>query len=61
VIPPAICPASLFTGSGKTQSAVILSEAKNLSLFFSYTQIEERFFASLRMTKQNIFSAACSA
>ena len=29
---------------------VILSEAKNLS-FFSGTQTEERFFASLRMTK----------
>jgi hypothetical protein len=32
------------------QNFVILSEAKNLS-FFSKEQIEERFFASLRMTK----------
>jgi hypothetical protein len=29
---------------------VILSEAKNLSLFLFFTIIEERFFASLRMT-----------
>jgi hypothetical protein len=34
----------------KTRTLVILSEAKNLSLLFFYTQIEERFFASLRMT-----------
>jgi hypothetical protein len=39
-----------FTGRGKTQIAVILSETKNLSLLFGYTQIEERYFASLRMT-----------
>jgi hypothetical protein len=32
------------------QLLVILSEAKNLS-FFSHFQIQERFFASLRMTK----------
>jgi hypothetical protein len=39
------------------ENAVILSEAKNLSFF---PQLEERFFASLRMTKQGIFSApAC--
>jgi len=29
---------------------VILSETKNLSVFFACTEIEERFFASLRMT-----------
>jgi len=39
---------------------VILSEAKNLS-FFSRAQIEEGFFASLRMTKKAPFSAACWA
>jgi len=39
-----------FTACGKTKTAVILSEAKNLSWFLLYTWIEERFFASLRMT-----------
>ena len=33
----------------KLDSGVVLSEAKNLSVV--RTQIEERFFASLRMTK----------
>jgi hypothetical protein len=39
------------------------SERSEESLFclFSYAQIEERFFASLRMTEQGIFAAACSA
>jgi hypothetical protein len=37
---------------------VILSEARNLS-FLSWSQIEERFFASLRMTKQTTFYATC--
>jgi hypothetical protein len=36
---------------------VILSEAKNLS-FFSFGQKQERFFASLRMTKFTAFSAS---
>jgi hypothetical protein len=39
-----------FSGCGKTQTAVILSEAKNLYWFLLYASIEERFFASLRMT-----------
>ena len=42
-------------GGKKPNSGVILSEAKILSVV--WTQIEERFFASLRMTKY--FSAAC--
>jgi hypothetical protein len=49
-----------FTGCGKIQNAVILSEAKNLSSVCACEK-KERFFASLRMTKQDIFSAACSA
>jgi hypothetical protein len=44
-----------LTRCKKTQNVVILSEAKNLSLFFSYAQIEERFFASLRMTNKTFF------
>jgi len=47
---------------GNTQNAVILSEAKNLSLFFLfYLNLKERFFAPLRMTEQVIFSAGCEA
>ena len=42
-------------------SDVILSETKNLSLFFAREQIEERFFASLRMTTRNKSSAGCEA
>jgi hypothetical protein len=38
---------------------VILSEAKNLSAV-SVAEKKERFFASLRMTRQSGFSAACS-
>jgi hypothetical protein len=37
----------------KNQIAVILSEAKNLSLFFFYTQIEERFFVSLSILRSS--------
>jgi shikimate kinase len=45
-----------FTGCGKTRRSVILSEAKNLSFFdFPVLTIEERFFASLRMTTQTLF------
>src|SRR5579863_700734 len=42
-----------FTACGKHPHLiiVILSEAKNLS-FFSWAQPEERFFASLRMTRR---------
>jgi hypothetical protein len=41
-----------LAGCGKTRRSVILSEAKNLSFFyFVVLTIEERFFASLRMTK----------
>jgi hypothetical protein len=48
---------ALAFSCGKSQNAVILSEAKNLSLFVLYTEIEERFFASLRMSEQDSFSA----
>jgi hypothetical protein len=44
--------ARALAGCGKTRRSVILSEAKNLSFFyFVVLTIEERFFASLRMTK----------
>jgi hypothetical protein len=45
-----------FTGCGKSIYSVILSEAKNLSFFyFLVLTIEERFFASLRMTERRVF------
>jgi hypothetical protein len=47
-----------FRRCGKS-TFVILSEAKNLSLH--WTEAEERFFASLRMTPKPRFSAAWSA
>jgi hypothetical protein len=50
------CPSTGFSGYRKSHGFVILSEAKNLSSHWTYTQ--ERFFASLRMT-QETFSAAC--
>jgi hypothetical protein len=50
-----------FPSSGKNQNVVIPSEARNLSLFFACTLIEERFLASLGMTQQRAFSAACLA
>jgi hypothetical protein len=40
----------------KTRKTVILSEAKNPSLFLACIQTEERFFASLRMTNRNTFA-----
>jgi hypothetical protein len=67
---PTVCAAELFssvekggdwtgfTGRGKTQNIVILSEAKNLSVFFSYASNEERFFASLRMTNRALLPQA---
>jgi len=42
--------AAALSAAIKAQDVVILSEAKNLSLVFLSAQIEERFFASLRMT-----------
>src|SRR5579872_7609086 len=42
-------------GREKTRNTVILSEAKNPSSVFACASIEERFFASLRMTSQTIF------
>jgi hypothetical protein len=48
---------ALAFSCGKSQNAVILSEAKNLSLFVLCTEIEERFFAALKMTEQDSFFA----
>jgi hypothetical protein len=48
-----------FKGRGKTQTFVIPSEARNLS--FPGLPIEERFLASLGMTKNNFFRACLSA
>jgi hypothetical protein len=45
----------------KVDYFVILSGAKNLSLFYTYEK-KERFFAPLRMTRGvGFFSAACEA
>jgi hypothetical protein len=43
----------------KLSAIVILSEAKDLALHILLKMLRARFFASLRMTVSNPFSAAC--
>ena len=51
-----------LAGRGKSIYFVILSEAKNLSSIVSTRkQKEERFFASLRMTKLLVFPQSATA
>jgi len=50
-----VADAAFLRGCGKSMP-VILSEAKNLTV--RWTSIEERFFASLRMTPKPSFFAA---
>jgi hypothetical protein len=51
---------TVFQAVKKNQNIVILSEAKNLSLFVLLYLIEERFFASLKMTEKIIFCSLFS-